>query len=59
MVWRVISWSRIAAVAVLALLGLLAPHVAVLTLAICAAAVIVAVVVADYLTRNRAPGHAE
>ncbi|MGH3396998.1 MAG: low temperature requirement protein A [Streptosporangiaceae bacterium] len=58
-VWRTISWSRIAAVAVLALLGLLAPHVAVLTLAICAAAVIVAVVVADYLTRNRAPGHAE
>ncbi len=58
-VWRVISWSRIAAVAALALLGLLAPHVAVLTLAICAAAVIVAVVVADYLTRNRAPGHAE
>jgi low temperature requirement protein LtrA len=58
-VWRTVSWSRIAAVAVLALLGLLAPHVAVLTLAICAAAVIVAVVVADYLTRDRAPGHAE
>ena len=58
-VWRMVSWSRIAAVAVLALLGLLAPHVAVLTLAICAAAVIVGVVVADYLTRDRAPGHAE
>ena len=40
--------------AVLALLGLLAPRVAVLTLAICAAAVIVAVVVADSLTRDRA-----
>jgi low temperature requirement protein LtrA len=54
-VWRTVSWTRIAAVTVLALLGLLAPHVAMLTLAICAAAVIVAVAVADYLTRAYAP----
>jgi low temperature requirement protein LtrA len=50
-VWRTVPWSRIAAVGVLALLGLLAPHVALLTLAICAAAVIVAVAVADHLLR--------
>jgi low temperature requirement protein LtrA len=55
-VWRTISWTRLAAVAVLALLGLLAPHVSVLTLAACTAAVIVAVAVADYLTRAQAPG---
>ena len=55
-VWRTVPWSRIAAVGVLALLGLLAPHVALLTLAICAAAVIVAVAVADHLLRGQTTG---
>jgi low temperature requirement protein LtrA len=57
-VWRTVPWSRIAAAGVLALLGLLAPHVALLTLAICAAAVIVAVAVADHLLRVPAAGAA-
>lgn len=57
-VWRTVPWSRIAAVAVLALLGLLAPHVALLTLASCAAAVIVAVAVTDHLLRGQATGAA-
>jgi low temperature requirement protein LtrA len=45
--WRHISWPRVAAVAVLALLALLAPHVSALVLGACAAAVVVAVAVAD------------
>jgi low temperature requirement protein LtrA len=48
-VWRRVSWPRMAALAALALLGLLAPHVSVLILAGCAAVVVVAVAVADYL----------
>jgi low temperature requirement protein LtrA len=48
-VWRVLPVSRLAGVTVLALLGLLAPHVSVLALAACAAAVVVGVVVADRL----------
>jgi low temperature requirement protein LtrA len=48
-VWRRISWPRMAALAMLGLLGLLAPHVSVLILAGCAAVVVVAVAVADYL----------
>jgi low temperature requirement protein LtrA len=51
-VWKVTSVPRLAAVAVLALLGLLAPHVTVLALAACAAAVVLAVCVAD----RRPPG---
>jgi low temperature requirement protein LtrA len=46
-VWRVASWPRLAGIAVLALLGLLAPHVAALTLASCAAAVVVGIAAAD------------
>jgi low temperature requirement protein LtrA len=46
-VWRIASWPRIVAVVVLAAMGLLAPHVAGLTLAICTVAVVVAVAIAD------------
>jgi low temperature requirement protein LtrA len=48
-VWRTWSVPRLAGVAAAALLGLLAPHVSVLVLAACAAAVVVGVAVADYL----------
>jgi low temperature requirement protein LtrA len=48
-VWRTPSWPRIGAVAVLALLGLAAPHISALALGACAAAVIVAVAVIDYV----------
>lgn len=51
-IWRRTPWSRAAALVALALLGLLAPHVSVLALAGCAAAVVVAVAIADYLTRE-------
>ena len=54
-VWRTVSWPRIAAVAVLALAGLLVPHVTVLVLAACAAGVILAVAIADYLIREGTP----
>jgi low temperature requirement protein LtrA len=46
-VWRVVPWTRLAAVAVLALLGLAAPHVSALTLAIAAVIVVVAVAASD------------
>ncbi len=49
-VWRTVPVPRLAALAVLALLGLVAPHVTVLALAACAAAVVAGVVVADRLT---------
>ncbi|HZC71870.1 MAG TPA: low temperature requirement protein A [Jatrophihabitans sp.] len=48
-VWRLPSWPRIGGVAVLAALGLLAPHVSALTLGICALAVVVSVGIADRL----------
>ena len=48
-VWRVTPWSRIVAIIVLALLGLLAPHVSALALGICAVAVVVGVAVTDRL----------
>jgi low temperature requirement protein LtrA len=50
-VWRTPSWPRIGALAVLALLGLAAPHISALALEACAAAVIVAVAVVDYVRR--------
>jgi low temperature requirement protein LtrA len=53
--WRRISWPRVAALAALALLGILAPHVDVLVLAACVAVVVVAVALADYLTRATRP----
>jgi low temperature requirement protein LtrA len=48
-VWRVTPWSRIVAIAVLALLGLLAPHVSALVLSIGTAAVVVGGAVTDRL----------
>jgi low temperature requirement protein LtrA len=47
-VWRMVPWSRLAAVAVLGLLGAVAPHVSALALGICAAAVVIAVAVLDH-----------
>jgi low temperature requirement protein LtrA len=47
LIWRVVPWSRLLAVAVLALLAPLAVHVSSLALAWCGTAVVVAVVVAD------------
>jgi low temperature requirement protein LtrA len=46
-VWRRISWHRMGAVIVLALLGLVAPHVSAVVLSACAVAVVVAVIAAD------------
>lgn len=54
-VWRRVSWPRIGAVAVLGLLGLLAPHVPALALSACTAAVVVALAAVDYLTAAREP----
>ena len=48
-VWRVPPWSRIVAIILLALLGLLAPHISALALGVCAAAVVVGVAMADRL----------
>lgn len=54
-VWRRVSWQRAAALAVIALLGLVAPHISALGLSSCAAAVVVAVAVADYVQNRAAP----
>jgi low temperature requirement protein LtrA len=55
-VWQRVSWQRLAGVAVLALMLLLAPHVTALALSFCVLAVIVAVAVADrVLIGSRAP----
>jgi low temperature requirement protein LtrA len=48
-VWRRISWHRIGAVIVLALLGLAAPHVSAVELSASAVAVVVAVIAADQI----------
>jgi len=48
-IWRVLSWTRLGAIVVLALLGLAAPHLSALELGGCAAAVVLVVAVADYL----------
>jgi low temperature requirement protein LtrA len=64
-VWRVTPWSRIVAIIVLALLGLLAPHVSALALGICAVAVVVGVAVTDRIyqpdidTNTPYPQHAK
>ena len=52
-VWRQVSRQRAVALIVIALLGLLAPHVSALALSSCAAAVVVAVVAADYIQVRR------
>jgi low temperature requirement protein LtrA len=50
-IWRRVPWSRIAALAVLGLLGLAAPHISALALGACSVAVIVAVAAVDYAQR--------
>jgi low temperature requirement protein LtrA len=51
-VWRVVPWSRLAAVAVLGLLGLAAPHLSALGLGAGAAAVVLVVAALDYRTQS-------
>ncbi len=48
-IWREVPWTRIGAVAVLALLGLAAPHLSALALGACAAAVVLAVAAGDHV----------
>jgi low temperature requirement protein LtrA len=59
-IWGRISWPRVAAIVVLGLLGLLAPHVSALIIDGCAAAVVVAVAAVDQATapaaREASPG---
>ena len=54
-VWRRLNWPRALALVTLGLLGIVAPHVTALALSTCAAAVVLAVAVADYLNMER-PG---
>ena len=54
-VWRYVSWSRVAGVAVLALLGLAATAIPELGLAACAAGVVAAVAASDRLPGLRPP----
>jgi len=62
-VWRVVSWPRVAGIAVLGLLALAAHAIPALALATCAAAVVIAVAVSDrlpWLPRPaESPGHAD
>jgi low temperature requirement protein LtrA len=64
-VWRMTPWSRIVAIILLALLGLLAPHVSALALGICAAAVVIGVAVTDRIRQSDVdpdtpyPGHTQ
>jgi low temperature requirement protein LtrA len=51
-VWRTMPTTRIIGIVVLALLGLLAPHVSALTLSICVAGVLVLVAMSDRLTSD-------
>jgi low temperature requirement protein LtrA len=55
-VWRVVPWTRLGAVAALALLGLAAPRVSTLALAGCAVAVVVAVSATDRLVPESSAG---
>jgi hypothetical protein len=50
-VWRYVPPGRVAGIVLLALLGLAATSIPELALATCAAAVVVAVAVADYIPR--------
>ncbi len=47
-VWRVVSWPRVAAIVILALLGLAAGSLSALGLEVCAAAVVVGVAATDH-----------
>ena len=52
-VWREVPWSRLAAVALLGLLGLAAPNVSLLGLGACATAVVIAVAALDHRQADR------
>ena len=54
-VWQVVPATRLAAIAVLGLLGFLAPHVSAVALGICAGAVLIALAASD--RRRRVPVH--
>jgi low temperature requirement protein LtrA len=54
-VWRVLSWPRVAGIAVLALLGLAAKAIPELGLAACAAGVVIAVAATDRLRGTHPP----
>ena len=54
-VWRHLSWSRVAGIAVLALLGLAAKAIPELGLAACAAGVVTAVAATDRLPGRHPP----
>jgi low temperature requirement protein LtrA len=56
--WGRLSWSRAGGLLVIALLGLVAPHVSALVLSACTAAVVVAIAAVDY-SRRREPGAGE
>jgi low temperature requirement protein LtrA len=55
-VWRVVPWSRIAAVAALGLLGLAVENISALALNGCAAAVVLAVAALDFRGQRAAAG---
>jgi low temperature requirement protein LtrA len=52
--WRAVSWSRVAAIIALALLGWLAPHVSALALGFCTLGILFSVALADWLRAHRA-----
>jgi low temperature requirement protein LtrA len=52
-VWRVLPWTRLAALVVLGLLGLGVPALSALGLGLCAALVVLAVAALDYRVRPR------
>jgi low temperature requirement protein LtrA len=52
-VWRRVSWQRVAAVSVLGLLGAAAPYLSSLALCTCAATITAAVAACDRLQQNR------
>jgi len=47
-VWRVVSWPRVAAIVILALLGLAAGSLSALALGLCATVVVLGVAIADH-----------
>jgi low temperature requirement protein LtrA len=53
-VWRVVSWPRLGAIAVLGLLGLAAPALPALALGLCAAVVVIGVAAADHWAHGSA-----
>jgi low temperature requirement protein LtrA len=57
-VWRRLSWPRVVALVVLGLLGIAAPHISALALSACAAATVVGIAAADFVTGQRSRGAA-